>query len=305
MKKSLTLLMLFISINSYAQTARLELNLKKDSTYNITINADMDIDQLINGLHQIVKTTISGTTAHKVIAIKDTLYEMEVIYKKLGMHMEFGGKVIEFSSDLKSEDLISKFVRSMINKPFGIVMSRRGKIVEVKNIDSLFAGVIKDFPPISDAQVAQVIAQMKQSFGEKSIKGNLQETFVIFPKVPLAVKGNWTTVNATEAAAISLTTKTTYTLNAIADKYYDVSGTAVITSDKVPAFKKSGVYLIRLMQPSGRYTARMKIDKTTGWVTESQITKDISATAQIKKTEAGPIELSYPMKILMKFTGAN
>lgn len=305
MKKILTLLLLFIGINSYAQTAKLELNLQKDSTYNLTMNADMDIDQLINGVHQMVKTTISGTMAHKVIAIKDTLYEMEVTYKKLGMRMDVAGKIIEFNSDPQSVDLVSKFVRSMLNKPFLIVMSKRGKILEVRNIDSLFAGIAKDFPQLSEAQVAQMMTQMRQSFGEKSIKGNLQETFVIFPKEPLAVKSSWTTTNGIEAAAISITTKTTYTLNAITDKYYDVSGTAVIMSDKEPLFKKSAGYFIRLVQPTGSYNARMKIDKVTGWITESQITKDISATAEVKKTEGGPIELSYPMKILMKFTGSN
>ena len=305
MKKYLTLSLLFIGISAYAQKAKLELNLQKDSTYNLTMDADMDIDQLINGVHQVVKTTITGQTTHKITAIKDTLYEMEVRYKKLGMHMDVAGKVIDFSSDPKAEDMVSKVVRSMVDKPFIIVMSKRGKIVEVKNIDSLFIGMTRDFPNLTEAQKAQLMAQMRQSFGEKSIKGNLQETFVIFPKAPLAVKGTWTTVNAIEAAAISVKTKTIYTLDAVTDKVYELTGNAVIVPDKVAGFKQSNGFFIRLSQAHGSYLAKLKIDKATGWVTESHIAKTIEATAELKKTAAGPVELSYPMKIAVKFTGNN
>ncbi|OOQ58104.1 DUF6263 family protein [Mucilaginibacter pedocola] len=305
MKKILTLSLLFIGLHTYAQKAKLELNLQKDSTYLLSVAADMDIDQLLNGAHQLVKTTVTGTTAHKVTAIKDTLYEMEVTYKKLGMHIQMGDKEMGFSSEAGADDLMSKVIKIMINKPFIITMSKRGQIVEVKNIDSLFSGMAKEFPQVGELQLTQIMAQMKQSFGEKSIKGNLQETFVIFPKAPVSVTGMWTTLTTMDAAAISVKTLTKYTLDAITDKYYQVSGAAVITPDKVPAFKQSNGYFMRLTQATGNYTAKLKIDKTTGWVTESHITKNISATMQAKKTATGPVELSYPMKIAMKFTGSD
>jgi hypothetical protein len=34
----------------------------------------------------------------------------------------------------------------MVGNPFNIVMSKRGRIIEVKNIDNLFSGLFKAFP---------------------------------------------------------------------------------------------------------------------------------------------------------------
>lgn len=44
MKKAFTLLLLLLTVSSYAQKAKLELNLQNDSTYYLTMNAKLDID---------------------------------------------------------------------------------------------------------------------------------------------------------------------------------------------------------------------------------------------------------------------
>jgi hypothetical protein len=305
MKKSLTLLLLFIGINSYAQTAKLELNLQKDSTYNLNLNANFDVDQIGNGVHHTAKSTITGRITHKVIAIIDTLYQLEVRYKQLGMRVDGAGTVIEFNSDSKTGNIMSSLLGSIIDKPFLIEMSKTGRIVSVKNIDSLFINMASEFPDISEEQKNQMIAQMKQSFGEKSIRSNFQDAFVIFPKSPLALKGTWVTTNIMEASPISIKIKTTYTLNAITDKFYEVTGLATVSPDKTGTFRKSGDYYIRFLNANGKYTAKIKIDKVTGWVIDSYVTKNIDATSEMKKSATGPVLLSAPVNFSVKMTNTN
>jgi len=295
MKKALTLVLLSVSFYCSAQKVKLELNLQKDSTYYLTTNAKMNIDQLLNGEHQVAITTIMGKLANKVVAVRDTIYELDVQYKGLGMHMELGEKVIDFSSD--KDDSFSKLMSTMLNKSFTVMISKAGKIIEVKNTDVLFAGLFDSMPQASDAQKAQLKAQLQQSFGEKSIKGNLQEAFVIFPKAPLSVNGKWVANTNMEAAAVSSKTKTTYTLNSITGDYYEIGGAAIVSADKDAAYKQSSSMFMRLTDINGTTTTTLKLDKKTCWITEAHILKNVKGTMEIKKELSGAVLMTYPMII--------
>src|SRR6202012_2206588 len=121
MKKLLTLLLLLISFNSFSQKAALELNLKKDSTYTLTTNVSLTIIQDINGQKQTIATILSGTIVHKVIAIKDSVYQMEVRYTKMNIHMDIAGRIIDMNStDDPEKNAFAKIMVAMINKPFNM-----------------------------------------------------------------------------------------------------------------------------------------------------------------------------------------
>jgi hypothetical protein len=297
MKKVFTLLLLLLTFSSYAQKAKLELKLKKDSTYYLTMNVKMDIDQFIQGTHQMVKTTITGKTAYKVVAIQDTLYTMDVTYKNLAMDMDVAGKTLSFNSEGDTTNFLNKAMGSMVGNPFNIVMSKRGRIIEVKNIDNLFSGLFKAFPHANEQQTTQLLAQLKQSFGEKTIKGNLQETFVVFPQKTVGVGGTWSNSTFIESAGFSTHTKTSYTLSNITNDAYEITGTATVMPDKEPAFKSTNKFFMRLTDVDGNNSTSLKIDKKTGWVSNSHITKHIKANVELKQAINGPLMMTYPMVI--------
>src|ERR1700744_4323506 len=99
MKKTLLLLLVLTSLGAGAQKKQLFLNLQKDSTYYLSANIEMDIDQLIQGTHQNVKSLITGSTSHKIIAVQDTVYTMEVSYTSLSMLMQLGERKVEFNAE--------------------------------------------------------------------------------------------------------------------------------------------------------------------------------------------------------------
>jgi hypothetical protein len=307
MKKYLTLFLLFIGISGYAQQVKLRLNLQQDSTYYLTTNADMDIDQLLNGVHQKVKTTISGQMAHKVVAIRDTVYELATSYKSLGMHVDVAGKLIDFSTGKDREDVVSKIMNTILDKPFIMTISNRGNVLAVKNTDTLFNSMFANFPQATIAQKAQLMTQMQQSFGEKSIKSNLQDAFVIFSKNPVGVGGTWVTNTILEAGAVAAKTKATYTLDNITDDSYLVHGAATVVPDKtkIPAYKISNGIPMRMLEMAGTSTTKLKIDKKTGWISETNVSKNLKCTIQIKDTPKIPGGLTYPMTIaaVLKMTG--
>ncbi|MBD1363939.1 hypothetical protein IDJ77_08975 [Mucilaginibacter sp. ZT4R22] len=303
MKKYLTLSLLFIGISSYAQKVKLRLNLQKDSTYYLTTNANISIDQTISGTHQVMTTVITAKVAHKVTAITDTLYTLETTYVNMAMHMDMMDKTIDFSSSLDRQDIISKLLGSMLNRPFTITMSTRGRVVAVKGTDSLYVHMFDNLPPIPEEQKNQLKAQLQQSFGEKSIKANLQDSFVILPKDEIGVNGLWTTNNLMEAAAIVANTKINYSLKAITDDAYLIEGTGTVLSEKtLPAYRVANGIQMRMTAVSGELTTKVKLNKTTGWISENKQTRALKATVQIKDTPKTPGGMTYPMSIIADMT---
>lgn len=297
MKKTFTLLLLLATVSSYAQKAKLELNLQKDSIYYLTMNAKMDIDQFIQNTHQIAKTTISGKVAHKVVSIQDTSYNMEIAYGSIAMNMDIAGKTLNFSSNGDTTNILSRAMKNIIDKPFTLIISKRGEIIAVKNSENLFQNLFNGFPPIDEQKKAQLLAQLQQSYGDKAIRSNFQEAFMIFPKAPVALKGTWTSQTSTVAAAISAKTKTTYTLDNVTDKFYEISGSAIVVPDKAADFKNTNGYFMRLTNVNGTSKTTLKVDKQTGWLIESKVVKDFKGTIEAKQTLAGPIIMSYPMVV--------
>ncbi len=219
MKKTLLLLLALTSLGAYAQKKQLYLNLKKDSTYYLTFDIAMNIDQLIQGTHQIINTTMTGSTSHKVVGIRDTVYDMEVAYRSMSMVMSLGDRKIEMSSTGDTSNIMTKAVQFMLNKPFEMTITKRGQILEVKNFDKLFTG---DFnaSKITAEQKAQLMAQLRQSFAGNSLKSNLQETFIIYPKKALGVNDTWADRTNLEAAGMSSKIKNTYTVNNVTNSSY-------------------------------------------------------------------------------------
>lgn len=298
MKKVFTLLLLLLAFSSHAQKQKLELNLQKDSVYSMTADAKMDIDQLIQGTHQVVKTTIIGVSTHKVLSVQDTLYNMEVTYKSLAMNMALGDRIISFNSDdPDTTNTFSRVMHNMTGRSFNIVMSKRGKIVDVKNTENLFKDIFRGFPLIDEQKKAQALAQAQKSFNDKSIKGNFQESFVIFPTTPIGVNSTWTNQTSMEAAAISIKTNTVFTLNNVTKDAYEITGLAKIVPDKSPEFKSSSQLFMRLINVNGNTTVKAIINKKTGWIIKSEIVKHLQGDVELKKSLADPVMLTYPMVI--------
>ncbi len=303
MKTITTLSLLLVCLTCASQKVALVLNLKTDSTYYLTTNATLSIIEDINGQQQIINTIISAKVAHKVTAIKDSVYEMEVQYKGIGMHMEMGGKkIMDLSSDnVSGGDMSSKIVNSILNKPFLMTISKTGRVLEVKNTATLFAGMFDSFPQVTEAQKVQFKSQMQQSFGDKAIKTNFQDAFAMFPNAKVGPNDKWST-NSSIESIISIKTKTTYTLMSITDAAFLIHGEALIKSDDNGDYKPYNGMLMRFSNLTGNSTTELKLDSKTCWITEAKINKNIKGIVEIKDSPKIPGGLNFPISIIGDMT---
>ncbi len=300
MKKILTLLLLVTGTGfaGFAQKSKILLNLKLDSTYYLNQNSNLTITQEIPGHTQVITTLVGGLVAHKVTLIKDTLYEMAVQYESFLMKMEMGGNTL-MSVDTKnsdSQDVMNKIMRGMLHKPITIVITRKGKVLDVKNLNNLYAGMFDRFPEVTEAQKVQIQAQVEKSFGEKAFRNNIQDAFAVLPDAAVEVNDTWVSDTNLETVAIAKI-KTNYRLTSINDNTYVIHGDAAVTSAGKADFVLSNSLPMRYNNMKGTYAVDIKLDKVTGWITESKTTKSISGDMEIKDNPKLPGGITFPMAI--------
>ena len=304
MKKLLTLLLLLISISTFAQKIKLALNLKTDSTYYLVTNANLSIIQDIPGHKQTVDMIIAAKASHKVTAIRDSVYDMEVKYISMSVHVGVGTVNIDMNSaDKNGANPLSKMLGGILNVPFSMTITKAGRVLTVNGLEKLFANLSASFPEATEAQKAQFKAQMQQSFSEKSIRTNFQDAFAVFPKRNVGVNDTWAAASELESAGINAHIKTTYTLKEITGDAYLVHGDGGVAQDaNSTGYRQTNGMEMRFVNIKGTQTTALKLDKNTCWIIESKVTKNISGTVDIKDSPKMPGGLTFPMTVIGDLT---
>lgn len=291
--------MLFIGISCFAQKQSLVLSLKLDSTYYMSSNANLTITEQIPGQTMVITTIMSCRVAHKVTAIRDSVYELEVAYKSFNMHMDLpGGKSVDIrTDDANSNQVVNKIMRTMLDKPFTVTINNRGKVLAIKNSQNLYSGMLSSLPDtLSAEKKAQFKAQMEQSLGEKSFKNTFQDAFAVLPDANVNLNDHWSAITNLEST-ISVQIKNTYTLQRITNNEYMIHGDAVVTSPDSPEYKQINGIPMRYIDLSGSSTTDIELDKTTGWVTKEKVTRLVKGTMDIKDNPQVPGGVKFPMTV--------
>jgi len=295
MKKLLLILIsVFIVATCHAQKHTLALNLVKGSTYAQKMTANTSIIQTIGSQQMDTKIMILGQLEYKVKDIQNEMYDMEVSYKSLEMSLSLSAGTQQWSSDKNDEsDIMSTILAAMIDRPFGIRLTKAGKVLEVKNIEALFAHIFDKFPQLSEAQQEQLKAQLMKSYGEKAFKGNLEMSLAIFPDVPVTPGDSWL-INTQLESTIDAKISTTYTFSDMQNAYYTIRGVSDMkTVDSETYFETNGMSI--KYDLTGSMVSEIKVSSQTGWVNESVVEQKMSGTAYILDGPKTPGGLEMPM----------
>jgi len=192
------LILVFVTIlfqAVFGQKQKLGFNLAIGQMYYQTMKSSTSIElQNINGPKVNFDLIVSGKIAFTITDLKDSIYNITASFQQLSSltKLPFGGD-ISFTSDKKDEkDTFSNVLNAVIDKPFLIKMATLGKIVEIKDIDSIFEQALEKFPELSLAQKLQFKGQFMQSFGENVFKENLEMVTAIYSNNPVEKGDTWT-----------------------------------------------------------------------------------------------------------------
>lgn len=286
--------LIFISCNGKREV--MQLNLVKGTTYYQHISSQSKVIQNINSSEMAIDMTIDGTTAFKVIDADRNTYTFSVDYASLDMSMSVAGNTMRFSSSKNdSSDILSTLLKSMIKKPFIVKMTKKGKVVEIKDIDKLFENMFELFPKLPEVQKATLRKQLSDSYGEKSLKSNIEISCAIFPEKPIRKGDKWNIKSELNTNFI-LNISTDYVINKVTKKDYEISGKSILKpSDKNDYVEHNG--LIMKYNLKGTTTSTIKIDRKTGWTTDAYILQNLKGDINVKGNSQLPDGMNIPITI--------
>jgi Family of unknown function (DUF6263) len=295
MKYIYGLLLLCITVsNSIAQKVKPQLNLKKGNTYYMISSAGSAIVQTLNSEENTLNLVFTLKMAFKVIDIKDTIYNMEVSYQAIDMKIQTGGKSIEMNS-LKPDslDIPSSFMAAMMNQPFNIALTKKGKIQSVDNIEKIINGVFEKFPKIDQEKREQLKKQFLQSFGADAFKGSLEMGTAIFPSGAVNKDDKWT-VHTSMEAPTKADVQTVYQLTDITPDLYLIHGDGTLATDKnAKPGEINGMPM--KYDLNGSLLTDIKVDRNTGWISEVKLKQVMKGSIEIQANPQLPGGMIIPM----------
>ncbi len=277
-----------------AQSTVLKLNLEKGKEYKQITNSKVTIIQDLNGQQVNMVMAIKGAMTFFVKSVNANDYNMEVKFEQLSMSMQMPQGTMEFSSEKNDEnDIFSTILGAMKNKAFEVLMSKTGKIVEVRNVELLWETAINQFDQLPEMQKEQLKAQIVKSYGAKALKGNIEMVTAIYPDSPVNIGDKWT-INTNVESGMSAKMTTDYELTGLTPDFIFIQGNSTIeTADKEAYIESNGMPLKYDMK--GTMLSEIKVDKNTGWIVEATINQEIKGDSYIKENPKMPNGMKIPM----------
>lgn len=297
MKYTVTAILLF-SIN--LNKADLGLKLKVGDTYSQSYVSKTSITQNINGMEQVINMEIIGGMTFHVEERMSDRYLMSASYSSLAMKMNSPMGEVLFSSEGETEDMFSIIMKNMVGKAFKIEMHKNGSIAGIHELDNIFNNMFEAFPDLPEQQKAQITAQLKQAYGEKAFKGNIEMITAIFPDQDVEVGESWKNSVKLESG-MSAFMNNTFTLVETGTDAVLIDGiTEISTEDKDAYMDVNG--MPTRYNLSGKMKTSYKVDPQTNWIIEGTIEQEMSGDVQIQDNPSLPGGITIPMTMTNNMT---
>jgi len=298
MKRIFTLILVSsILISCQGQKTDLALKLELGKEYKQVTSSKATIIQDINGQKINMVMTINGTLTFLVKNNNENVYDMDARFEKLSMSMQLPQGTMEFNSEKNDvNDIFSTILGAMKNKSFGVIMSKAGKILEVRNVEALWETVINQFNQLNEMQKEQLKAQIMKAYGKDALKGNIEMVTAIYPGNAVNKGDKWT-INTNLESGMSAKMTTNYEFTDLTPDFALIKGNSTIeTADKNAYIESNGMPL--KYDLNGTMLSEIKLDKITGWIIEAKITQEIKGDAYIKENPQMPNGMKIPMTMI-------
>ena len=292
---------LFFLTSSWAQKTELKLNLNVDETYIQKTESTMSIAQNVQGMEMDIDMNLTGELSYLVKSFQDGVYDMEVQYKSMEMNMVMPqGNEMNIKSGDESNPM-SKIFTNFCNVPFNLKMTQYGRIQEISGFDKIYEKVFEELPGMSSQQLAQMKDQVSGTFGEESLRSNLEMTIAIYPNQKVDEGDTWN-VESELTSVMNVNVNSKYTYMGSDEANHKITGNATLSSNP-DAFEMNGMSVKSDL--NGSIKSDILVDKTTGWVYEAKISQVIEGATIMEGNPQMPEGMRIPMKIKseMVFSG--
>jgi hypothetical protein len=273
-----------------------EFKLEKGKTYKQQAATTGNIS--INMMGQDIKTsmTMDMRTNYAIIGHQNDLYDMQMTYKKMKLSIEGGPARFVVDTDLpdaSSSMNLGGVLKSIIDIPVDIQMTKKGKVNAVKGIDKIKNAVSEKLDANASPTAKQQFAAIfDQQFSEEAIKTTFSQISAYFPEKPVAIGDSWEVNIPFNTGGVTILCQMKLTLKRVANNIatLDCAGT-IETPAEGAVQKMQGVEAKVTIK--GKQTGTVQIDMKTGWTIGAEITQQFDQ-------EIEAMGQKIPQKVEMK-----
>ncbi|MDD3223223.1 MAG: DUF6263 family protein [Clostridium sp.] len=290
------------AVSGCDQTKGISINVNKGDKYvsDISTNADTSMklgQQTIDSKQKMDMNYVISITD----VDKDNNITMNYKYNSIKVDTEANGQTSSYNSkdtsDSSSE--AGQIYGGFIGKSFSVKVNNKGKILEVKGIDSILNSVV-DKINTSDGQKDKIKSTLEESFGDNAIKSALQQSMNYYPSKKVNVGDTWDNkYNLNMMFPMSISSK--YKLaSADNDKYTINVKSNLVADTKDKASDIMGVQA--KVKLNGDMTGNINIDKDNGFLNNGTLKETVKGNMDMLPSDEIPTEMNVPITITENVT---
>jgi hypothetical protein len=256
---SLYCLLCLLSCRAEAQTSDLYLKLKNGDCFELTVEQNNE------------KISYFKQMQFNVLRIQDSMIWLSVCYKSLNMDI----MQRKYSSADEIDKLnwlnTSNLLAFMVDKPFSVQLSNRGKVLKIDRNDKIIQSYKKKIKKVSKELQQGLIKQIEGFLSTSSLNHNFEQIFDFYPDASHGQDKSWTkSFNEPDFAKSIL-----YHLAGQTDSTFIITGTGNIEQERTDTTtihtKMNGRVIIsewiEVETATGLPQKRSSLQETTGEIT--------------------------------------
>ena len=221
------LVLVFVTGSVFGQKAYLiKQDLPIGKKYSFNMISEQFITQKIGDQTINLNQTI-GTEYTFAIRNGDGLEkDVQVIYDRIYMKSEVGGKTMNMDSDDQNTEKVNPF-RKLKGASFTMIMLPNGAIKSISGIDKMVSDMASS-TSTDTAVVNSLKLSLAKQFNTETLKETMESSLKVYPDQPIKVGESWTVVTENKMA-MPMQMTSHYTLKEVKNNiaYLNISGTLI------------------------------------------------------------------------------
>jgi hypothetical protein len=253
------------------------------------------VSQNLLGIEKITETAMSGSLQLKVVSLTSNGAKLEVQYTTLVMIMKMPDMpALSFDADGSQEKIENQAMRSMMNKPFFITLSKQGVVEDIQGEENLWSGFMG--LGLDANQLVNIKQQFDQTFGKASIKSSFEMALINYSDKKVLAGMTWT--NKTGLGMnLPLETINTWRILSIDKEIINISSEGTVTTLNKDQFTDNPNGVKSKIDLSGTQKILSTANANTGWPIETKINSEIKGN-MIFHSDQIETDLEVPMEII-------
>ncbi|GMV92047.1 MAG: hypothetical protein AMXMBFR82_18250 [Candidatus Hydrogenedentota bacterium] len=288
---------LFVGILHAQEKHTLRLNLEPGQEFQQRMAMTQTIDQVMNGITITMNQDMTLDYAYKVTdRDADDVATVECTYQRIASKVSTQGMAVSYDSANTDTPVSAEFrpMAAMVGKSFTMRISPLGTVESTEGLSEILDAVVAEMSMEGPAR-EQVIANMKNQFGEEAMKDLIEQAMAIYPSEPVAVGDTWKkTLDIRQVVPMQL--DNTWVLKEVNND----TATLEVTSLIAPPGDDTKVDMMGMeldVRLEGAQSGTSTIDRKTGWVVSSTVNQNVDGEMVFPAEAGAPTGMTIPIGI--------